>query len=850
MNAYTNSPCSKNLQNSLYKGLINKEIGSTISNSIAATNQSRFISKKASTLLLSLICVLTLAACGGGGGGGNPPPVDDSISVSNLRVIPAADSATLTWDNPNAAIQHINISYKASTTDIFREMIITDNGKRARSEVNRSEVLPISPTLTAAVGFTFNVRLKLAGADVNKTVSTKSISWLIGPNLDGDKYADAHPDELDKDGDNVNDVQDAFPDDRALSAFAVTDFPPTPGNEEVTLIWTNPVANISMIRIRYYNTDTPDTLQSHPLITDTLQTAPGAQNVRETITGLTNGQSYTFTVSLTLDRDDVDKRVSATSTTATPNFFAVVGLDARPGDSNVTLSWTNPDTDNIVSINISYHNRKTPDALQYFPLITDTTKRVRNMEVEQSITSLTNGEYYTFIVALTLTDGEEGASRMIEVAIGPNLDGDGVADFVDVDADGDGLIEIATADELNQTRNNLQGTSFKETADAVGDAAGCGGQNAGISECNGYELVANISLAGYNGDNWQPIGSCPSYDIGTAVCTNKTALFNSTFDGNGYIISNLTIINPTGDYANAAGLFGAIAEKVQLRNIHIRSANITGAGNSNVGMLVGYANGASIINSSAEGTVMITLVSASQEFNVGGLVGSGVGVTITSSYAAGGTIAGNVNVGGLVGDGVGATITSSYAAVGAVSGYINTGGLVGNGESATITSSYASGGSVTAIAQDVGGLVGGGTDVIINSSYAAVGAVTISAGSAIPGGLVGKGEDAAITDSYWDSMTTGRADDGNPATGVGKTTDELQDPTDFTSGIYVSWANQWCDPATGKFTDDRTSDIALRLGGEPFDMATLNKFRVWDLGDADQYPALTCVAGGLATQRP
>ena len=686
MNTYTNSPCGKNLQNSLYKGLMNKEIGSTISNSIAATNQSRFISKKASTLLLSLICVLTLAACGGGGGGGSsgakPTP---PISVSNLRVIPAADSATLIWDNPNATIQHINISYKASTEITFREMIIRDSSKIARSEVNRSEVLSISPVLTAAVGFTFNVRLKLAGADVNKTVSTKSISWLIGPNLDGDKYADAHPDELDKDGDNVNDVQDAFPDDRALSAFAVTELTPTPGNQEVTLIWTNPVANISGISISW----TGSTMTK-----ESTQTTPGATGVRETITGLTNGQSYTFTVSLMLDEDDADKRVSATSTTETPNLLTVIGLDAIAGDSNVTLSWTNPAA-NIVSINISYYNSNTPDNLVYVPLITDATNTSMNAKVRQSITGINNEGYYTFIVDLTLgapDNGLEGTAPSREVAIGPDMDGDGFVNFVDVDADGDGLIEIATADELNQTRNNLQGTSFKETADAVGDAAGCGGQNAGISECNGYELVANISLAGYNGDNWQPIGSCPSYDIGTAVCTNKTALFNSTFDGNGYIISNLTIINPTGDYANAAGLFGAIAEKVQLRNIHIRSANITGAGNSNVGMLVGYANGASIINSSAEGTVMITLVSASQEFNVGGLVGSGVGVTITSSYAAGGTIAGNVNVGGLVGDGVGATITSSYAAVGAVSGYINTGGLVGNGESATITSSYASGG--------------------------------------------------------------------------------------------------------------------------------------------------------------
>ena len=196
------------------------------------------------------------------------------------------------------------------------------------------------------------------------------------------------------------------------------------------------------------------------------------------------------------------------------------------------------------------------------------------------------------------------------------------------------------------------GNNFTVSDIDEGDATGCGnGTNAGedITECNGYELSADISLADYA--NWQPIGSCPNYDLFN-LCRNTSVLFNSIFDGNGYIISNLTIVNPIGDYANAAGLFGAISSDALLRNIHIRNASING-GDNNVGLLVGYAKGASILNSSAEGEI------TSIADRVGGLVGYGGAADITSSYASGGDVSGYDEVGGLVGYGGGADIISS-----------------------------------------------------------------------------------------------------------------------------------------------------------------------------------------------
>ena len=413
-------------------------------------------------------------------------------------------------------------------------------------------------------------------------------------------------------------------------------------------------------------------------------------------------------------------------------------------------------------------------------------------------------------------------------------DDDNYSDALDVDDDGDGLIEIATAEQLNQVRHNLLGGSLKASAGDAGADTGCGGLN-GITECNGYELVADISLAGYNSNNWLPIGSCPTFTEAN-VCTDVSVLFNAVFDGNGYTISNLTITNSIDSYTNATGLFGAISPASQLRNIHIRSANLIGGAN-NVGVLVGYAARASIIDSSAVGE--ITAYGA----NVGGLVGFGRNTTIISSYAAGGNIVGVSGVGGLVGSGERATISSSYAAGGDVGGVVYIGGLVGSGNSVTISLSYAAGGHVAGALGGAGGLVGSGENARVISSYAAGGNVS---GFASIGGLIGSGENATIissyaaggavltgfgvgdglvgsegvtaTDSYWDSDTTGVA---AGIYGLPQTTSELQLPTG-TTGIYTNWATDECD------------DGSL----------------AWDFGTASQYPALTCTPNGVEAQRP
>ena len=491
-------------------------------------------------------------------------------------------------------------------------------------------------------------------------------------------------------------------------------------------------------------------------------------------------------------------------------------------------------------------------------------------------------------------DGGDGGGGVAPPA--PDDDNDTIADGEDVDADGDGLIEIATAQQFNQIRYNLSGNDLKANAGGIGDATGCGNDN-DITACNGYELAANISLADY--PNWVPIGSCPNIDMVALACVPNSALFNGIFEGNGFTISNLTITSVGSDNINGSGLFGAISPTSILRNVHIRSANITGGVNL-VGMLVGAAKGASIMSSSAEGTINAS------GFVVGGLVGFGVDATITSSYAVGGPVSGTDSVGGLVGSGSDATITLSYAVGGPVSGTDSVGGLVGSGSDATITLSYAVGGPVSGD-NSVGGLVGSGFNITITSSYAAApggdssaaggfvsgnisvgGLVGDGEGSTIRysyavggpvsgtdsvGGLVGSGFNATITSSYaaggfvsgtdsvgglvgsgFDANITSSYAAGGPVSG-----------TNFVGGLvgfgnsaditYSYWDMNTTDIDVGIFGLPKTTD-ALQgpIGADGIYLEWANDVcddgrEVWDFGTAFQYPALNCTPGGLDIQR-
>ncbi|MCT7520348.1 beta strand repeat-containing protein, partial [Aliarcobacter cryaerophilus] len=203
------------------------------------------------------------------------------------------------------------------------------------------------------------------------------------------------------------------------------------------------------------------------------------------------------------------------------------------------------------------------------------------------------------------------------------------------------------------------------------------------SSTSDYTNLASNTANG--GLGWNPIG-------------DSSNMFNGTFDGLGFTISNLYINRPT---QNFVGLFG-YTNNATIKNIGLKDVNITGS--VYVGGLVGYNDG-TISNSYATGSV-------NGDYSIGGLVGINEGGRISNSYASG-TVGGDSYVGGLVGINSG-TITNSYASGNVIAQYNPVGGLVGYNDG-TISNSYTSG-NVTG-QSEVGGLVGYNNRAISNSFY-------------------------------------------------------------------------------------------------------------------------------------
>tara|TARA_R110002096_G_scaffold183757_3_gene361805 strand:+ start:7126 stop:14862 length:7737 start_codon:yes stop_codon:yes gene_type:complete len=194
--------------------------------------------------------------------------------------------------------------------------------------------------------------------------------------------------------------------------------------------------------------------------------------------------------------------------------------------------------------------------------------------------------------------------------------------------------EIATATHLNEVRNYSS---------------------------NYFILVDNIDLSSMS--NWEPIDN-----------------FSGNFDGDGYIISNLTINRPSENYVGLFGVVnGGVIENFGLENVSVVGGNYVGAaiGEASSGIKNVYSSG-----------------SVSAENHAGGLIGrlvkpSSSSSTVANSYSVATVSANNYSAGGLIGRFDDGWLQISYAA-GSVSAASGTGGLVGefNLPSDAVASAY------------------------------------------------------------------------------------------------------------------------------------------------------------------
>ena len=335
----------------------------------------------------------------------------------------------------------------------------------------------------------------------------------------------------------------------------------------------------------------------------------------------------------------------------------------------------------------------------------------------------------------------------------------------DYDQDGDGLIEIANLAQLDAMRRDLNGDGdsthddyvavFPERTAPPEGRMGCRG-----GTCGGYELIADLDFdtngngATYAGPVTNAISdSGDAYHNGgegfepIGADTSAAARFNTTFKGNGYTISNLFIKRTT---ASSVGLFGAVHSGARIESVGVKDAFVHGQ--NLVGALVGRLYG-----------------------------------PVTTSWVSGEVLGARWSGGfaGQVTGGASGSITASYSR-------------------ANFTSSGSPG-------TEVGGLLGEATANATVSAVYSTGTVTSTGGGNI-GGLIGAvNSSATIEAAYWDTATTGRADDADSNMPEGRTTAQLQAPTDY-AGIYAGW-NANVDGAAG---DD-----------DP-----------WDFGGAGAYPRL------------
>ncbi len=336
-------------------------------------------------------------------------------------------------------------------------------------------------------------------------------------------------------------------------------------------------------------------------------------------------------------------------------------------------------------------------------------------------------------------DGIRDIYEEAECVINPDCDGDNVTDGIDIDRDGDGLIELATAEELDRVRYALDGTGRRAMGEML-NTSGCVGGD-GNNSCSGYELIADIDIAAYIKDTyrtngWQPLGHDTSSSPGNDCKGDK---FDGTFEGNGRTIRGLDISRSN---ENCVGLFGQLASGATIRNLTLIAEEVKGK--DRVGVLVGAGVDTRIISSSVEAAKV------SGRDDVGGLVGDGASAQINSSWVLVGDLSGSRDrIGGLLGDGTRAWIHSSSVVAGEMGGDDNIGGLVGDGNDAQVHSSSVELGNLSGD-DNIGGLIGDGSpdevgsSTQIHSSSVEVGNLS---GDNQVGGLLGNGQAAEIHSS-------------------------------------------------------------------------------------------------------
>jgi subtilisin family serine protease len=190
---------------------------------------------------------------------------------------------------------------------------------------------------------------------------------------------------------------------------------------------------------------------------------------------------------------------------------------------------------------------------------------------------------------------------------------------------------------------------------------------------------------------------------------NKQVEFDGTYDGNGHTISGLTIFRPD---ENNTGLFAAIEDSARINNVRLKNPLVVGF--DQVGPIVGFSDGGTILNSS------VTDATVDGSERVSAFVGRSAGSNISDS-ASQGYVSGQNEIGLFTG-----LLSSSNITESSASGILNSdkgslfiGGFVGRAEDSIILDSVSDVRDISILGHDrVGGFVGFNDATKIENSVA------------------------------------------------------------------------------------------------------------------------------------
>jgi hypothetical protein len=299
-----------------------------------------------------------------------------------------------------------------------------------------------------------------------------------------------------------------------------------------------------------------------------------------------------------------------------------------------------------------------------------------------------------------------------------------------------------------------------------------------------FVLTSDINLSG---QTLTPVGS-------------NAISFTGVFDGDGHVISNVTMNFPNN---SVIGLFGDVDYGGGIKNLGVENVNMTGS--YDVGGLIGELWDGSVSNCYTTGSVSgpetigglignnngpvsgcysSALVTCTDDGDyAGGLLGynEGDAAAISDCYATGDVIGLGfaASIGGFIGESWDGSISRCFA-TGNVIGDYAVGGFAGYQYSAIINNCYATG-SVTGV-DDVGGLIGDNEDNTISNCFAS----GMVVGDSFVGGLIGDsfGDLAVVvTNCFWDMTTTGQS---TSVGGIGKSTPNMKTKSTFTGWDFFS----------------------------------------------------------------